>query len=78
MHRENETMYVSGKFHAYTTGDAVDCADFDAIAPLTDLIHRIVELSDYDGFGCINFKFAPNKYVVMVKSSSVNNFYVPT
>ena len=56
-------MYVSGKFHVYTTGDTVDCAGFDAISPLTDLMHRIVELSDYDGFGCINFKFAPNRCV---------------
>ena len=48
--------------------------------PQTDIqtyIHRIVEFSEYDGFGCINFKFAPNKYVAVVKSSSVNIFYVP-
>ena len=37
----------------------VDCADLEKVTALYDMTRRIVELSNYNGFGVINLKLVP-------------------
>ena len=53
VHVEKEDLFVTGDKHVITAARTVDCRDFDAISPLTMLISRIVNLSQYNGFGFV-------------------------
>ena len=62
IHRERLGLFITGQGAVSTMhGEAVDCREFDKISPLGDLTRRIVRDTEYNGFGCFNFKFAPNK-----------------
>ena len=39
----------------------IDCGDLEKISALYDMTKRIVQLSNYNGFGVINMKLAPSK-----------------
>ena len=39
----------------------VPCPAIDAIAPVSDVVGRIVEKSAYNGLGCMYFRFSPSK-----------------
>ena len=39
----------------------IDCGDLENISPLYDMTKRIVQLSNYNGFGVINMKLAPGR-----------------
>ena len=54
-------LFVTGSNNDLAPTDTVSCTALDEIAPLSDVIRRIVELTKYNGLGCINFKFAARK-----------------
>ena len=42
-------------------GFPIRCSDIERVAPLYDTIRRIVEKSNYNGFGVANVKLAPRR-----------------
>ena len=44
------------------TPHKVSCKELDDISPLSDVTRRVISMSNYNGFGCINFKFSANGF----------------
>ena len=62
IHREQHDLFITGQGEVSAPqANVVDCREFDKISPLGDLTRRIVRDTNYNGFGCFNFKFSPNK-----------------
>ena len=50
-------------FHGIVhTPHKVSCKELDDISPLSDVTRRVISMSNYNGFGCINFKFSANGF----------------
>ena len=56
--RHGNGLFVTGNRDQLRGVQAVSCKDLDQISPLSDVVRTIVRLTTYNGFGCINFKFA--------------------
>ena len=55
---KSSNLFVTGSNNDLAPTDTVSCRALDEIAPVSDVMRRIVELTKYNGLGCVNFKFA--------------------
>ena len=57
--KQESELYVAGKGHkpAYVP---VNCKHIADISPTLDVVKAIARQSNYNGFGCLNFKFVPD------------------
>ena len=65
--KKAKSLFVTGEKEPLYDADQVSCKDFDSISPLSDLVRSIVSRLNYNGFGCFNFKFAPNTAMTQQK-----------
>ena len=59
--KQDSELFVTGYAHDLAPTDTVSCKALDEISPLSDVTRRIIQLVKYNGFGCLNFKFAARK-----------------
>ena len=58
----NPTPLTVVASHAHTDiGYPVRCLDIEALAPVINIVRRVVESSSYNGFGVLNYKLVPRK-----------------
>ena len=75
LNRQKSDLFVAGADVEFSF-ELVSCEAFEIISPMLDLIRRIVEVSAYNGIGCVNFKFVP----VLVGSQELEEYLgdIPT
>ena len=77
LHKEKESVYVTGAgSYQLRRGTTVSCHKLDAFSPLNAVTRRIIELNNFNGFGCINFKFAHVKFSEAALNKTLNDLIV--
>ena len=56
--RQNDLLFVAGGVKTVHLA-LVPCSEYEAISPIIDLLLKIVAQTEYNGFGCVNFKYTP-------------------
>ena len=59
--KQSSDLFVTGRNHDLQMTDTISCRSLEEISPLLDIVRRVIELTNYNGLGCFNFKFAARK-----------------